>query len=226
MSKFSTGTLRKRKAPRKKANSKKAPRKKAPRKKTQKKNNSTARGILSRMRKTITNRFRRPTTMVQYSQTVLDQKLLDTALYGYPPAEVRKLISFGANPNATMYDYKVGKERSVIQIAHSNRYDYIVNILREHGVTEPLSPRMSKTFSLTSSMKPMSRTRKKTSKSVRFGSHSMRSIPRIGVRKTPSRMSYVSATNDDMSRARREQLEYSLQRARLEELRGKQYHTL
>ena len=172
------------------------------------------------MRKTITNRFRRPTFMVQFSQDVLDQKLLDTALYGYPPAEVRRLISLGANPNATMYDYKVGKERSVIQIAHSNRFDYIVNILREHGVTEPLSPRMSKTFSRASSMKPMSRTRKQTGKSVRFGSSSTKSIPKIGKRKTPSRMNYVSATNDDMSTERREQLEYLLQRARLAELRG------
>lgn len=220
MSISSRGTLRKHRAHRKKTPRKKANSKKAPRKKTQKNNNSTARGILSRMRKTITNRLRRPTTMVQYSQDVLDQKLLDTALYGYPPSEVRKLISLGANPNATMYDYKVGKERSVIQIAHSNRYDYIVNILREHGVTEPLSPRMSKTFSRTSSMKPMSRTRKKTGKSVRFGSTSTRNIPRIGRRKTPSRMSYVSATNDNMSTARREQLEYLLQRARLAELRG------
>lgn len=220
MSISSRGTLRKYRAHRKKTPRKKAKSKKAPRKKTQKNNNSTARGILSRMRKTITNRFRRPTFMVQFSQDVLDQKLLDTALYGYPPAEVRRLISLGANPNATMYDYKVGKERSVIQIAHSNRFDYIVNILREHGVTEPLSPRMSKTFSRASSMKPMSRTRKQTGKSVRFGSSSTKSIPKIGKRKTPSRMNYVSATNDDMSTERREQLEYLLQRARLAELRG------
>jgi hypothetical protein len=190
-------------------------------KKHKNKKNSKAKGIFSKIRKSITNRFRRPHPMVQYSQEVLDQKLLDAALYGESPAEVRKLIHLGANPNITMYDNKVRDERSVIRIAHDNNYDYIVNILREHGVAESLPLRDRTKFSRVSSIKPKSRRKsrksRKSGKSVHFGIDSIRSIPKIGIHQTPTRN---CATRVNMSKERREELELLLQRARLAELRG------
>ncbi len=184
-------------------------------KKHKNKKNSKAKGIFSKIRKSITNRFRRPHPMVQYSQEVLDQKLLDAALYGESPAEVRKLIHLGANPNITMYDNKVRGERSVIRIAHDNSHDYIVNILRDHGVAESLPLRDGTKFSRVSSIKPKSR--RKSRKAVHFGIDSIRSIPKIGIHQTPPR---TCATRVNMSKGRREELDFLLQRARLAEFRG------
>jgi hypothetical protein len=152
--------------------------------------NSSGGGLISRIkqltrraRKKFTNMRRRRAVASRIEMTpgVLNQKLLDTALYGASTEEVRKLIRDGADVRATMND-----GRSVIQIARDGEHQNIVDVLRSHGEHLPLDVSMRSV--LKSPSRRRSPSRRAAGRSVNFGKNVTFNIsPKGKQNKTPSR---------------------------------------